>query len=336
VVTPAADTLGSLGETVQLNATAQDANGDSVSGQTFTWTSSNEGVTTVSSTGLVTAVGNGAATITAAAQGIPGTAMLTVMQTATQLAFSVQPSDGVAGAALSPAVEVEIQDANGMVVATATDPVTLAIANNPVGGALAGTVTVNAVNGIASFSGLSIDKAGAGYTLIATSGTLTSATSASFTAVWPGSFQATLSGDLSLNVSGGAVFGIQTQQGSSAFAIALLSGVLGQDGSDIIFIGRDNPTAPGVGIYPIHSASCVTCTADDFAGAYLRQVTARDLGFFASDTGAFTIGAASADTLRGTFDFTTSAFLVFGSVTADSVRLQGSFTAVAGRVPTTP
>lgn len=151
-----------------------------------------------------------------------------------------------------------------------------------------------------------------------------------------GTFQATVSGDLSLILSGEAVFGTQTQQGSSAFAIALLSGVLGQDGSDIIFIGRDNPAAPGLGTYPIHSASCGTCTADDFAGAYVHQVTVLDLGTFVSDTGSFTISAASADTLRGTFDFTTSAFLVFGSVTADSVRLLGTFTAVAGQIPSVP
>jgi hypothetical protein len=152
-----------------------------------------------------------------------------------------------------------------------------------------------------------------------------------------GTFQATVSGDLSLTLSGQAVFGTQMQQGSSAFAIALLSGVLGDDGSDIAFIGRDNPTAPGVGTYPIRSASCVTCTADDFAGAYVRQVTVLDLGFFTSDTGAFTISAASADTLRGTFDFTTNAFLVSGSLAGvDSLRLQGSFTAVAGQVPVAP
>ncbi len=151
-----------------------------------------------------------------------------------------------------------------------------------------------------------------------------------------GMFQATVSGDLSLTLSGEAVFGTQAEGGATTFAIALMRGVLGQDGSDIIFIGRDNPTAPGAGTYPIHSASCVTCTADDFAGGYVRQVTLADLGIFVSDTGAFTIGAASADTLRGIFDFSTSAFLVFGSVTADSVRLEGSFTAVAGQIPSLP
>ena len=152
-----------------------------------------------------------------------------------------------------------------------------------------------------------------------------------------GTFQANVTGDLTATLSGPAVFGTVTDQGSTAFAIALLRGVLGEAGSDAIYLGRDNPAAPGVGDFPIHSASCVTCTADDFAGAYIYQPGLLDLGTFVSDTGSMTITAASADTLRGTFDFTTSVFLAFGNVAGiDSVRLVGSFTAVAGVVPTAP
>ncbi|UCF40807.1 MAG: hypothetical protein JSW43_00230 [Gemmatimonadota bacterium] len=151
-----------------------------------------------------------------------------------------------------------------------------------------------------------------------------------------GSFQATASGDLNLSFSGEAVFGIQTADGSSAFVVALMHGTLGGDNSDYVFIGRDNTTAPGAGTYPIHPSTCGSCTADDFTAAYLHQVTVVDYGVFFSDTGTFTISAASADTLRGTFDLTTSAFLTIGSVTADSVRLQGTFTAVAGQVPSAP
>ena len=50
---------------------------------------------------------------------------------------------------------------------------------------LSGTTTVNPVNGVASFPGLSIDKAGSGYTLVASSGSLTGATSEAFS-VAPG------------------------------------------------------------------------------------------------------------------------------------------------------
>ena len=61
VVTPPADTLLSLGETVQLTASARDASGNPISGKVFTWSSSDASCATVNSSGLVTAAGNGAA-----------------------------------------------------------------------------------------------------------------------------------------------------------------------------------------------------------------------------------------------------------------------------------
>ncbi len=78
VVTPALTTLGSLGETVQLAATALDGNGNTVSDKTFTWMSSDKGIATVSASGLVTAVANGSVTITATADAIDGAATVVV------------------------------------------------------------------------------------------------------------------------------------------------------------------------------------------------------------------------------------------------------------------
>ena len=46
-----------------------------------------------------------------------------------------------------------------------TGSVTLALATNPDGATLGGTCTVNASAGVATFSGLTLDKAGAGDTL---------------------------------------------------------------------------------------------------------------------------------------------------------------------------
>jgi alpha-tubulin suppressor-like RCC1 family protein len=100
--------------------------------------------------------------------------------TAAQLAFSIQPASAIAGDALSPAVQVEIRDASGNLVTTARDPVTIAFAANPGSGTLTGTKTVNAINGVASFTGLWVNRAAAGYTLSANSGTLTAATSTAF------------------------------------------------------------------------------------------------------------------------------------------------------------
>jgi hypothetical protein len=76
VVTPGAvDSLIGVGDMVQFGAEAQDANANPVAGSSFTWTSSDEAVATVDSTGLVTTVANGTTTLTAEeAGGVTGTA----------------------------------------------------------------------------------------------------------------------------------------------------------------------------------------------------------------------------------------------------------------------
>lgn len=54
-----------VGQSVQLSATVRDANNNAISGASVNWSTSNSGVATVSSSGLVRAVGAGNATITA-------------------------------------------------------------------------------------------------------------------------------------------------------------------------------------------------------------------------------------------------------------------------------
>jgi alpha-tubulin suppressor-like RCC1 family protein/uncharacterized protein YjdB len=182
-VSPTTATID-VGATQQFAATAEDAGGTTVTGVKFLWVSANANVAVVDTTGLATGTGVGEATITALGRGEPGNAVLTVgatFTTPTQVVFTAQPTTTIAGQAISPAVEVEIRDASGTLVTSARDQVTLAIGTNPGSGTLAGTKTVAAVNGVASFSGLWIDKAAAGYKLTATSGSLTSATSSSFT-----------------------------------------------------------------------------------------------------------------------------------------------------------
>ena len=99
---------------------------------------------------------------------------------ATQLVYSVEPTNAVATSAISPAIKVRIEDSGGNLVTTATDLVTLAVNNNPGSGTLSGTLTVAAVSGVATFNDISIDKVGTGYTLNATASGLTTATSANF------------------------------------------------------------------------------------------------------------------------------------------------------------
>lgn len=103
-----------------------------------------------------------------------------VMGTAAKLAFTTQPSaSNVSGTAFSTQPVVTVQDSNGNPVTDSTASVTIAITTGTgtSGAVLSGTTTVSAVAGVATFSGLSIDKAGSGYTLKATSSPLTQATS---------------------------------------------------------------------------------------------------------------------------------------------------------------
>src|SRR5207237_222260 len=99
---------------------------------------------------------------------------------ATKVAFSIQPSNTAVGNTITPAVKVEVRDANGNLVTSSSASVTLAIGTNPSSGTLSGTKTVAAVNGVATFSNLSIDKVGTGYTLTASASGLTGDTSSSF------------------------------------------------------------------------------------------------------------------------------------------------------------
>src|SRR5207248_1929259 len=76
-VNPATPSVA-VGGTVQLTATPQDSVGNSLPGRTVTWASSASTVASVSTTGLVTGVAVGSATITATSEGQNGTATVTV------------------------------------------------------------------------------------------------------------------------------------------------------------------------------------------------------------------------------------------------------------------
>ena len=102
----------SVGQTVQLAATPQDANGNPLTGRTVTWSSGNTAVATVSASGLVTGVSAGAATITAASEGQSGSAAITV--TSVPVA-SVAVSPASASVQTGQAVQLTAtpKDANG-------------------------------------------------------------------------------------------------------------------------------------------------------------------------------------------------------------------------------
>jgi len=111
---------------------------------------------------------------------VTGNAFNIIAGAAASISFTTQPSNAAAGVAIAPAIVANVQDALGNPVAG--ESVTLAIVNNAGGTGIlsgGGAHVTNAL-GNSTFSAASIDKAGAGYTLSANDGVLTT-TSGPFT-----------------------------------------------------------------------------------------------------------------------------------------------------------
>ena len=180
VVTPG-DSALVVGGTAQLTATALDAANAPLPGRSFLWQSSAPVIATVDTTGLVTGLAQGAVTITATAEGKSGTATVLVSpRPATRLAFAQQPGPSTAAVPLDPVIRIVLQDDLLTTVTGASNPVTIALAGNPGGATLGGTLTAAPVDGIATFANLTLDRAGTGYSFVATSPGLQPATSGSF------------------------------------------------------------------------------------------------------------------------------------------------------------
>jgi hypothetical protein len=90
-----------------------------------------------------------------------------VIGSPSRLVFTVEPGGGAAANVWAAQAVVTIEDAAGNTVTTDNNTISLVILNNPNGGALSGC-TVTVTNGVGSFAGCKINKAGAGYSLKAT------------------------------------------------------------------------------------------------------------------------------------------------------------------------
>lgn len=86
-----------VGEQVQLTATALSAAGNPIAGKTFEWTSTNQAVATVSTSGLVSGQNVGQTTIFATSEGKSGSLQITVNPPTIPVISSVSPSPLVPG-----------------------------------------------------------------------------------------------------------------------------------------------------------------------------------------------------------------------------------------------
>src|SRR5690606_16271840 len=87
---------------------------------------------------------------------------------AAQLNFSQQPPSSTEyGSNFTSDVIVQIEDEYGHLVTDATDEVVMSLTDDSDGAAIVGTATVNAVDGVATFADISVNKVGT-YTFTAT------------------------------------------------------------------------------------------------------------------------------------------------------------------------
>jgi hypothetical protein len=145
-----------------------------------TYTATFSGVTAGAATRIYASIGGGTVTTTSPTVTVN-------IGAAAKLAFVQQPTTVASGAtiiATTPvnpsAITVRALDVNNNFVASYATDIVIAIGTNPSGGALLGTLTQTPSSGISTFNDLSINFYGTGYTLSATSGSLTAATSSVF------------------------------------------------------------------------------------------------------------------------------------------------------------
>ena len=231
---------------------------------------------------------------------------------ASALLFTVQPSNATAGAAIAPAVVVTVVDAQSNVATGFAGAITLAIGNNPGGGTLGGTPTVGAVNGVATFNNVNVNRTGAGYTLAATAGGLAGATSASF--------------NIAAGVTSQLAFMVQPSAVTAGAVIAPAVVVQAQDAA-----GNPTPSFTGdVTVAIANNAGGGALTGTLTAAAVAGAATFADLSIDKSGAG-YTLGAAAG----GLTGATSAAFNVVAGAAATLEFSVEPVTTAAGE-PITP
>ncbi len=309
VVAPSPQLL-TLGTSVVMTATAQDALGGLLPGRVFTWASDNPLVATVDQAGLVTTVAvGGPVSITATAEGKVGTALVTVIpRPASKLGMSTQPASvAQSGVAIAQQPAVQLLDDINVPVPQAGVVVTAALGSGT--GTLGGTLTATTdAAGIATFTDLAITGPAGPYTL-------------AFSAP---SLAGVVSGSVILGAGGASQLAVTTQPSPAAVNAVALA----QQPAVTLLDGSSNPVAlAGV----VVTASIATGSGS--LGGTLVATT--DAAGVATFTDLSITGLAGAFTLRFAAPGLTDAIsgtvtLSPGAAAARAMAAQPSATATNG------
>ena len=237
-----------------------------------------------------------------------------------KLAYSQQPSNSAAGAPITPAITVSIEDAFGNVVTSSSASVALAIGTNAggTGTVLSGGASIAAVNGVATFPAVSINKVGTGFTLVASSTGLTSATSSPF------------------NIIAGAaaklVFTTQPNNNANVAAGAAINLVVQvQDASGNVVTTDTSAVTIAIGTNPGLSTLSGTTTTNAVAGV----ATFTGLGLSLNKVGTgYTLVASDAN--PAVTSATSNTFNIVAGAAASLQFVQQPTDTVAGAIVTPP
>lgn len=246
-VAPAAPTL-TPGAVVTLVPTLRDASGNTLTGRAVTWTTSNNGVATVSGAGLVTAVAvGGPVTITATSEGQNGTAAVSVVAP-TVTTVSVSPAVTTVASGGTTPLSAIVRDQNNVimtgVVPTWTTSNTSIATVSPTGLvtgiAAGGPVTITATaSGKAGTSAVTVTSSPCdGSTPIAIGQTLNGALASTDCTLDDGSFMDQYQIVITANAR------LQFDVASTAFDAFLILFLRNPDGTKVA-VGFDNNGAGG-------------------------------------------------------------------------------------------
>jgi uncharacterized protein YjdB len=132
-ISPAGAQTVFQGLTLQLSATLRDGNNppNILTGRPISWTTSNQAVATVSSTGLVTGIGLGSAQITAESEGVTSSTTVTVAPPPVAT-VSLTPNPGTVKMGQFLQMTLELRDASGNQLTTTGRTVVWDSSNRPV------------------------------------------------------------------------------------------------------------------------------------------------------------------------------------------------------------
>ncbi len=213
---------------------------------------------------------------------------------ATQFAWLAQPPASVIHN-FDFAVALAVEDQYGNVETSDEDTASLGFQNNPTGATLEGTTMIGLAGGIAQFSGLAVNMVGNNYTLIASSGTLTSPTSDEFDVVpTPAASlvvttqplsSVTVAAPFGLVVSALDEFGNPDGDFTGAVTVSVASGPSQTLSGTNLTVNATNGTATFSGL------SLTT------VGSYTLSITTSTAGVTGTTTNSFQIVAATASKL---------------------------------------